>query len=305
MGSWWLAFERRQEERARRDGDAGEAPAADVRIEVADKAGACFGVERALRLLEETVASSIGPVRTLGPIIHNPQVVRELEARGVDAVDRVPSDTPSTLVLRTHGTAPDVKAEALAAGLTVVDATCPYVQKAQRAAEELAREGRTVVVVGEAGHPEVDGILAHAPGAIAVADAEAAEALGIEGRVGLVAQTTQTPERYERVSRSLRERGVDVSRANTICLATRERQEAALELASRADLMIVIGGRNSANTSRLAALCAEVCPTRHIEGTRELDPRWFRDTGLVGVTAGASTPASQIESVVSAIEGMV
>ncbi len=272
---------------------------------VAEKAGACFGVERALAIVERTLAEAEGPVATLGPLIHNPEVVASLSARGVRVAEELPEARGTTVVVRSHGVAPQVLDEALERGLVVVDATCPYVKKAQEAAREHARANRRVVVVGEAGHPEVEGIVAHAPGARTVSSPEACSELEGGGPIGLVAQTTQSPERFAAVARALGERGHEVVVSDTICAATRQRQEAAVRLARTSDLMIVIGGRNSANTNRLAELCAEVCETRHVEGPAELDPSWFSRGMSIGVSAGASTPKDQIEAVCTAIRALL
>ncbi len=270
-------------------------------LEVADKAGACFGVERALAMVERTIGQASGPVQTFGPLIHNPEVVASLAARGVRAVEELPEDAGVTLVIRSHGVVPEVLDEARARGLDVVDATCPYVKQAQRAARDHLLAGRQVVVLGEAGHPEVEGILASAPGARAVMEPDDLEGLEPGVPVGLVSQTTQTPERFERIERALRAQGHEVAATHTICAATRQRQQAAVDLATRVDEMVVIGGRNSANTTRLAELCAEHCPTHHVERAEELDPRWFKAGMNIGVSAGASTPKAQIDAVCSTI----
>lgn len=272
-------------------------------IRVAEQAGACYGVERALDMVGQAVEQSSSPVHTLGPLIHNPQVVRSLEARGVTVVNDVCQEPGSVLVIRSHGVVPGVITQAEARGLEVVDATCPYVKKVHHAAEKLARDGYQVVVVGEKGHPEVEGILGHAPGSIVVGSAEEARALDLHGRVGVVVQTTQSRDLLERVCAALVGGVEELRVVNTICAATSERQAAAAALASRASVMVVIGGRNSGNTRRLASICSERCPrTHHIESPQELEAPWFEGASLVGITAGASTPGSQIEAVRSAIE---
>lgn len=273
-------------------------------IRVAREAGACYGVERALRLVGQA-AREHPDVHTLGPLIHNPRVVRELAAQGVDEVDDL-SELPagSTIVIRSHGVVPSVIRDAQDRGLGVVDATCPHVKKAHDSARMLAEQGYTVVIVGEPGHPEVEGILGHANGsAIVVDDPAELEGRPIGGRVGVVVQTTQTKELLDAVLAALTPRVSELRVFPTICSATRRRQQAAAELSAQADVMIVVGGRNSGNTTRLAQICAGNCPaTHHIEGADELDPSWFAGAGVIGITAGASTPASQIESVRAAIQ---
>lgn len=278
-------------------------------ITIADHAGACYGVQRALDLVEQVAADATGPVHTLGPLIHNPQVVAGLEAKGVTVVSEVPEPTEEggvTLVLRTHGVVPQVERLAAQRGLAVVDATCPYVKRVHHAVERLQGQGYQILVVGESGHPEVEAILGHAPGAIAVADAAALDDVHVEPRVGVVVQTTQAKATLDAVVSSLTGVAREVCVVNTICAATSERQKAARELAARSDVMVVIGGRNSANTTRLATICSASCATtHHIETCDELDASWFEGAATIGVTAGASTPTAQIDELVEAIGRLV
>jgi 4-hydroxy-3-methylbut-2-enyl diphosphate reductase len=203
------------------------------------------------------------------------------------------------LVLRSHGVTPQVVEAALSKGLSVVDATCPHVSKAQQAAQELREQGYTVVVVGERGHPEVEGISAYA-GADALVVQEAADLPDVlqSDRVGLVVQTTQSRDALQAIITALEERGITPEVHDTVCFATRQRQEAAYSLATEVDVMLVVGGRNSGNTRRLAELCAKVCKkTHHIERPEELRADWFEGAKSIGITAGASTPESQIVAV--------
>ncbi len=281
-----------------------------MKVLKAEHAGACYGVQRALDLAYRAARAG-KPTCTLGPLIHNPQVVADLKAAGVDAVERVADIPGGTMVVRSHGVVPEVIEEARERGLEIVDATCPHVARAQKAAARLAAEGRFVVVVGEAGHPEVEGICAHARAAggdvAAVVDAAdlPAAATCAGARVGVVVQTTQSREVFERVVSALRERGIDLEVKDTVCTATRQRQDAAAALAGRADAFVVIGGRNSSNTTRLHEICSALCErSYHVESADELDPAWFAGCDTVGVTAGASTPESQIATVVARLEAM-
>ena len=281
-----------------------------MKVLKAEHAGACYGVQRALDLAYRAARAG-KPTCTLGPLIHNPQVVADLKAAGVDAVERVADIPGGTMVVRSHGVVPEVIEEARERGLEIVDATCPHVARAQKAAARLAAEGRFVIVVGEAGHPEVEGICAHARAAggdvAAVVDAAdlPAAATCAGARVGVVVQTTQSREVFERVVSALRERGVDLEVKDTVCTATRQRQDAAAALAGRADAFVVIGGRNSSNTTRLHEICSALCErSYHVESADELDPAWFAGCDTVGVTAGASTPESQIATVVARLEAM-
>lgn len=276
-------------------------------IEVARQAGACYGVERALKMALEASDSASQPVHTLGPLIHNPLVVADLEERGVRPAANPAEAGSGTLVIRAHGVTPQVIADAEARGLAVVDATCPYVKRVHRAAARLAAEGYQVLVVGESGHPEVQGILGHAgEGARVVSDEDDLAGLALYDKVGVVVQTTQTAERLAHVVAALVGRVGELRVINTICEATSERQAAAAELAERSDVMIVIGGRESGNTRRLAQICRERCMnTHHIEDAAELDAAWFDEAERIGITAGASTPAEQIERTVAQIERVV
>lgn len=275
-------------------------------IEIASEAGACYGVERALRMVEDAAKTSTVPVHTLGPLIHNPRVVDDLAAKGVTVVASPEESSGDTLLLRTHGVTPEEERRARELCHDVLDATCPFVKKVHLAASRLYREGYQVVVVGEAGHPEVEATLPHAPGAVVVGDASEVAKLPVCKKIGVVVQTTQSRSNLEHVVSALLGRAEEVRVVNTICDATSGHQGACAELAARADVMIVIGGRISANTKRLAEIAAELCPrTYHIEGADELDPSWLVGAGLIGITAGASTPASQIDAVRRAIEAAI
>lgn len=279
-----------------------------MRVVRAAYAGACYGVQRALDLALKAVEDG-GRVYTLGPLIHNPQVVAQLAERGVRAVDGVEDVAGAgTVVIRSHGVTPAVKRSVAACGLPLVDATCPHVARAQRAAADLAEQGRHVVVVGEAGHPEVEGLVAcarEAGASVSVVAGPDDLPDTLDGPVGVVVQTTQTREVLDAVVAALEQRGVQLLVKNTICFATRQRQEAAAALADEVDAIVVIGGRNSSNTSRLADICAAACPrTRHIESPDEIDPAWLAGCGAVGVTAGASTPEGQIDAVAAFLEAL-
>lgn len=268
-----------------------------IDIEVARYAGVCYGVERALGMAEKAADEARKPVNTLGPLIHNPLVVNDLESIGVGAASSVSEVEEGTLIIRAHGVVPSVVEDARARGLDVLDATCPYVKKVHNAAERLVREGYQLIVVGESGHPEVEGIMGHAgDDAHVVSVPGDLDAIDLSRKVGVVVQTTQTPGALADVVAELSKRTMDLRVINTICSATQERQDSAAELARRVDAMIVVGGKNSGNTRRLAEICTAVCPkTHHIEDASEIEAAWFDGASHIGVTAGASTPASHIE----------
>lgn len=278
-----------------------------MRVVRARNAGACYGVQRALDMALAAVEGG-GAASTLGPLIHNPQVVADLAARGVRAVEHVEDVHAGSIVIRSHGVTPAVRRAAASRGLPVVDATCPHVARAQKAAAQLGERLGRVVVVGEAGHPEVEGLVACAREAgaeVFVAACPADLPACLREPVGVVVQTTQTRAALDAVEAALRTRGVNPEVKNTICSATSQRQEAAAELAGEVDAIVVVGGRNSSNTTRLADICAASCPrTYHIESPDEVDPAWFAGCESVGVTAGASTPEAHIAAVVARLEAL-
>ncbi len=276
-----------------------------MRVEVARYAGVCYGVERALRLAEEA-AESGKVVHTLGPLIHNPQAVDALQAKGVAVAACLDEVDSGTLVIRSHGVDPAIIASAQDKGLDVVDATCPHVSKAHDAAGELRADGYAVVIVGEADHPEVEGIMAHAGGeAVVVEDVDELPDRLPSRRVGVVVQTTQSESLLEAVVAALVPRVTELRVYNTICSATVKRQRSAAELAESVDVVVVVGGHNSGNTTRLVEICREINPrTYHVETPGELDRGWFVGANSVGVAAGASTPDQQMRGVVDAIESM-
>ncbi len=274
-----------------------------MKIEVAEHAGYCYGVERALKLAQETIGKRPGPICTLGPIIHNPQVVDWLKNKGIGFVDNLNLMDNGTIIIRSHGIDPKIKIKAKRKGIEVVDATCPFVKKAQHCAGKLVEEGYNLIIVGERNHPEVIGILAYAGGnAVVAEDIEDIKKLPNFDKVGVVVQTTQPVENLKKVVNELIPKAEEIKVFNTICDATVKRQISANNLAKKADVMLVIGGKNSANTSRLAQICRDVNPkTYHIEIASEINEKWFDNIGFVGVAAGASTPDWIIDEVVKSI----
>lgn len=273
---------------------------------IADEAGACFGVERALRMVQDAADETNGRIYTLGPLIHNPIVVRELEDLGVSVVEGPNVEPGATLVLRTHGVTPAIEQAALDAGAHVMDATCPFVKRAHRAAERLVREGYQVIVVGEPGHPEVEGTVGHAPDALIVATPNEVPSLKLSRKVGVVVQTTMARAVLRAIVSELVGRVDELRLIDTVCEATSGHQGACARLADTVDVMVVVGGKNSANTTHLAEVSREHCArTYHIEQASELVASWFEQADRIGITAGASTPAAQIEAVRNAIEEIV
>ena len=274
-----------------------------MKILLAKSAGFCFGVRRATQMAFEA-ASKHENICSLGPVIHSPQVVKGLAELGVKVVSEVEDIPPGSVIVRSHGITSEEMEKIHESNLTIVDATCPFVKKAQEYAARLSDEGYTVVIVGEMEHPEVQGIVSYAGEALihVVADAQQASTLPRMKKVGIVAQTTQLYENLKDIMDICLAKSQELRIYNTICDATSVRQNEAREIALEVDLMFVIGGHASANTSRLAAISREIQPrTWHIETTEEIKPEWFASVSRVGVTAGASTPRWLIDEILARI----
>ena len=276
-----------------------------MRVIRAAAAGACFGVQRALDLANQA-AKDYPKVKSFGPLIHNPQVVAELAAAGVAPVDSVDDGYDGAIVIRSHGLGPAARATLDRPGIEVVDATCPHVLRAQQAAVKLAQTHGAVVVVGDPQHPEVNAILEYAEqagGRVWAVDSPAHIPSDLPERVGVVVQTTQNREVFDSIVVALHDAAVETDIKDTICSATAQRQTAARELAGEVDAMVVIGGHNSSNTTRLYEICKAICTkTYHVETVSELNSVDFSSCETVGVTAGASTPESQIVPVEEYLE---
>lgn len=278
-----------------------------MELVIAKHAGFCFGVKRATLLaFEKAAEAGDGKTCTLGPIIHSPQVVSRLEEKGVRVIATLDEIEQGSVILRSHGVTEAEIREAEAKGLEVVDATCPFVKKAQNDLNMLSNEGYELVVVGDRDHPEVRSIVSYAGSPVhVVASAEEADALPNFKRLGIVAQTTQSYEVLAAVVSACLRKVREIRVFNTICDATSVRQDEAKIIASQVDCMLIIGGFNSANTRRLAEICLEIQPrTYHIETAAQLSADWLRGCKSVGITAGASTPKWLIDEVVERINAM-
>lgn len=278
-----------------------------MEIEKASETGFCLGVRRALELLEKAV-QQYGPLETLGAVVHNRQVASDLARLGVKAVEGLEQVQGKVVAIPSHGASRQVIEEIQRRGLQMVDTTCPRVLKAQRAAQKLARAGFSVVIFGDAQHPEIRGVLGWTEGkGIVTMDSKIAWGAGRPPRrLGVLCQTTQNLDNFahfvNQLLASLPSGMEELRIINTICDATKRRQEATLELARRVDSMIVVGGYNSANTRRLAEVCASAgVETHHIETAAEVKDVWLKGQ-RIGVTAGASTPDHVIEEVVSELK---
>ncbi len=283
-----------------------------LEVKVAKTAGFCFGVRRAVEQCYEQAVKGDQPIYTFGPIIHNEQVVEDLENKGVHVIEdeeQLKQVRKGTVIIRSHGVPKAVYDQIRSQGLTLVDATCPFVKKIHRIVEEKSRSGvYDIVIIGSANHPEVEGICGWAQGPVTVIETEEEAHLFCEQTntakilqksLCIVSQTTFNYNKFNNlveILKNLRYSSTDV--LNTICNATEERQAEARELAAKADAMIVIGGRHSSNTQKLFEICKKECSsTFYIQKLVDLDIRRLPSSGCLGITAGASTPNNLIEEV--------
>lgn len=263
---------------------------------MAKEAGFCFGVKRALDLAYKNINTD---TYSFGPLIHNPQVVADLETQGIKSISEIKTlEKGNTLIIRSHGVGPQIFKKAKQKAINIVDGTCPFVKKAQMIAYKLHEDGYKVIIVGNSNHPEVQGIRDWAKDAYIISSVDDAKLLPEINKAGILSQTTLPEKSYNEIINYLQSKINNLKVHNTICLATHLRQEATSELAPKVDMMVVIGGYDSANTCKLADLCQNLgTPTIHIEQAKELKSNMFEGINKIGVTAGASTPDWIIEEV--------
>ncbi len=258
-------------------------------ILIAKRAGFCFGVKRAVNIAFKA-ASKQNNVFTLGPLIHNPQVIAKLRSAAVCPTDEIDNEDIEALIIRTHGIPLELQKKLSKKEYKIIDATCPFVKKAQQYAKLLSGEGYQVVLLGDSEHPEVKGLISYAGEDVVVLNSNF-ERVKLKKRVGVVVQTTQPPSLLKEFVGSITDKVDELKIFNTICNSTALRLKETKEIAAKVDILIVAGGKNSANTSQLAHLCNSLSvPTYHIETASELREDWFKNKARVGITAGASTP---------------
>ena len=278
-----------------------------MEVLLANEYGFCFGVERAVEMVEG--ALEVGaPVRTLGPLIHNTQEMQRLECEGVSTIQDPEQVQPNEIaVIRAHGVTPHVQAELERRAAQVVDATCPFVTRVQRLAERAATEGRHIVVAGNPDHPEMIGVVGYAPdNTFVVRDADEVATLPRLHAPLVVSQTTLKLKTFLEVAEAVKSKAdAEPQVVNTICSATRDRQDAARALAGLVDVFYIIGGKHSSNSIKLLAVCQEQCARSFlIETQDEINPDDLEGAKRVGVTAGASTPNWLIEQVVKRLKDL-
>jgi 4-hydroxy-3-methylbut-2-enyl diphosphate reductase len=276
-------------------------------IEKAACTGFCFGVRQAITLLEK-VARERGGVETLGAVVHNQQVLQKLAKIGVKVINNIEEIQGDTVVTSSHGISPDLVDQIHARHNEIISTTCPNVHRAQSAAARLARAGFFVIVYGDADHPEVRGILGWAKGkGLATTEEKAVAALDpLPRRLGILSQTTQVPAHFREFVKKIIDlaltKNSEIQVIDTICHDLRERQAAALELAHRADLMLVVGGHSSANTNRIARLCSQVTETHLIQTAADIKSAWLKGKKHIGVTSGASTAEATVDKVMKRLK---
>ena len=272
-----------------------------MEIVLAESLGFCMGVKRAVDLAYRAREKSAGQqIVTLGPLIHNSQEIDRLANDGIVEVAQEAIPEQSTVVIRAHGVAPQAYDALKARGVRILDGTCPYVHYSQRKAVELREQGYTVVVAGDRNHPEILGILGYIENdALVIKTVEEARALPALDRVGVLAQTTISPQKYQAIIEALRERAAEVKVCETICDATEENQKAVRALSGEVEMLYVIGGRHSANSNKLVDAAREKCPRATlIETPDDIRPQDLQGVSRVGISAGASTPDWMIQRVV-------
>ncbi len=282
-----------------------------LRIEKASGIGFCLGVRRAIDILER-VTRERGGVETLGAVVHNRPVLQRLAGIGVRVARDVDDIQGDTVVTSSHGVSPQLVEEIRARHIDIIDTTCPFVHRAQIAARRLAESDFFIIIYGDADHPEVQGVLGQAKGkGVATLDIKFVECLKqhhLPRRLGVLSQTTQIPADFNEFVKELIDsaftKDSELRIIDTICHDIRQRQAAALELANRVDLMLVIGGHTSANTNHLAELCSTTTKTRLIETAEEIQPSWLQGQHHIGITAGASTDEQTINEVLIRLKAM-
>jgi len=275
-----------------------------MEIKLAKTAGFCFGVQRAVDTVYNQIAESAAPIYTYGPIVHNETVVRELEEKGVKVLnseEELKALKAGTVIIRAHGVGKHIYELLEAEEVRLVDATCPFVRKIHRIVEKESASGRKILIVGNAKHPEVEGIRGwcSAPSFVVESVSEAQDfTIGPNEKLCVVSQTTFNYNKFKDIVEIISKKGYDIIVLNTICSATEERQAEARQIASEADAMIVIGGSHSSNTQKLFEICKKECEnTYHIQSLEDLDFKTSQSIRCVGITAGASTPKKIIEEV--------
>jgi (E)-4-hydroxy-3-methyl-but-2-enyl pyrophosphate reductase (IPP and DMAPP forming) len=277
-----------------------------MRVKLAKKVGFCFGVKRAVEMAEEVLKKK-GKAYSLGSIIHNRQVVESLAEKGLKVIKNIDEADSGVLVISSHGISPDLVGRISKRSLKLVDTTCPFVRNAQETARSLGKDGYTVIIVGDADHPEVRALYDFAgKKAFVIKDAKGLKALKLKPgqRIGILSQTTQSMDNFLGVVNAIKDAGPkDLRVFNTICKDAEKRQAAARDISGEVELMLVVGGKSSANTKRLFEVCKKILSKSYlVETESDLEDKWFKDVSVVGITSGASTPDNIVRRVAKVLK---
>jgi len=272
-----------------------------MNIQLAQESGFCFGVKKALDRVNSIENKE--DVYVLGKLIHNPQVIEDLKKHGIKFIESIEEIKQGTLVISAHGVSDDIIGKAKENKLKIIDTTCPLVKNVHNITKNLEQQGYKIIIFGDKQHTEVKGIKGNLKDPIIISNIKELDNLK-QGKYALVSQTTQDVVKFKEISNKLKEKIRDLVISDTICSATKSRQENAEKLAKEVDLMLVIGGYNSANTKRLRDICSKIIETKHIEKANELKKEWFKNKENIGITAGASTPESVIKEVIESINNI-
>ena len=276
-----------------------------MKIKVAKNIGFCFGVKRAMGLTLKALRENPGkPIYTFGPLIHNPPAIEKLRSMGIRVIHSLRNVQNGILIIPSHGLTPSIIAQANKKKLSLIDATCPYVLRSQRLVNQLAIEGYKVIIVGQSSHPEIRGIIGgiKKSGRV-IGKAEDLKSLPRSKKIGVVTQTTESLPRFKEIVALILDKSFELKVYNTLCAHTLKRQEEARQIAKNVDLMLVIGGHNSANTRRLFEICAAIVSTHQIESADELNCKWLKGKNNIGLISGTSTPLFAVREVAKKVRG--
>ncbi|SDK48608.1 4-hydroxy-3-methylbut-2-enyl diphosphate reductase [Natronincola ferrireducens] len=280
-----------------------------MKVILADYSGFCFGVEKAINTTfgELEKKQKDQNIYSLGPLIHNNQVVKNLEEKGIEVIENIEDLSEGSIIIRSHGVSEKIYEELENKGLNIIDATCPFVRRIQNIVKNYYGKGYTIAIIGNSCHPEVIGINGWCNNqAIIINKEEDIHKVPSVDKLCIVVQTTMAVEQYNTISEKLENYAKEVVKFNTICLATKERQNAAKHLATKVDAMVVIGGQHSSNTQKLVSICKKIKPndTFHVETIKDLPINTFKKYETIGVTAGASTPRWIISEAIETIRNI-
>jgi len=275
-----------------------------MEIIAAKNSGLCYGVRRALDIATETRQKKAGKVFTLGDLIHNPQVIADLEKQKIHSINDLDGLNEATVIIRSHGASPDIYRLLTQKNIEIVDATCPTVKRIQKLVEVLAKDKEEIIIVGNKEHPEIKGLIGFSQGkGIIVENEDQAKSLLNRKRRAILAQSTQDLYLFEKIVSALIEKTKELNVYNTICRSTQTRQKSTSKLASSVDILFIVGGKNSSNTNKLYQISKRILPnTYFIESAAQIKPEMLKGAEKIGISGGASTPPRAIQEAVAKIK---